>query len=817
MNSASHRPWLELATALLGQVDDLERALSQALCHSNPEVTEAFHAARAYALRALSREQWSREVATALAVIATQGLLCAPDDQSWRDHAGGILAIEAPALYGWLGPLMEPGGPIEESLAALERALRGFSQQTPDRLPPKDTLPYLQEALSEVDGGQRRRRLGIYYTPRPLAEFILRSVDRVLIESFDIEEGWLDLPSQWSVLDPSMGSGVFATALVELVLRRARHRVQMAGLSTEDVRDAMATAWNERLRPRLCGYEIGLSALVLAHLELARHLGEHGLSSNGAVDFRWANPLDEHFGPGLLHSPGPWIVVGNPPYRSVSNNRNPWLDAMLADYRRTTDGEMQERGNRNQLQDDYVKFLRIADEMTRHRGIVAMVTNRSFHEGPWFRGMRCQLLEGTSRIDLLDLHGETTSHRRKGPRDENVFPIATPVAVTILARGAPVRVPKVRYGELRGRRADKLEALEQATVSTLCVEALAPSSTNYWQFLPVDGDQHREWRDWIPLPELFVSWGAGVLTNRNGLAIDVDPEALKRKIRRFADLDLSTSAIEAEYGFGSNYKWDTETVRQRFSAHPFEAHRLAPYLFRPFDRRWIYWHPDIVYNMRGDKLEALRSPGRTVALMFSRHTRRERYTNVFVTDCLADRDCLEKANIAPLHMLAPHADGLISNVRPEVMNRLRERVPGSSEEDLFHYVYALLWSDTYRTRYHGRLRLEFPRIPLPASPELFEDLKALGEQLVAVHLDGQGTSSPAAELAPRSAPCWDVEIGGYPVLRKYARSRGLQLDRRVDRTALEKIQGAIMTTLNLVAEVDACIDACGGWPAGFSM
>src|SRR5262249_46560586 len=57
-----------------------------------------------------------------------------------------------------------------------------------------------------------------------------------------------------------------------------------------------------------------------------------------------------------------------------------------------------------------------------------------------------------------------------------------------------------------------------------------------------------------------------------------------------------------------------------------------------------------------------------------------------------------------------------------------------SPEATLAYVYAILFSPTYRSRYADLLKTEFPRVPLATRPELFSAVAAIGFDLIACHL-----------------------------------------------------------------------------------
>ena len=224
------------------------------------------------------------------------------------------------------------------------------------------------------------------------------------------------------------------------------------------------------------------------------------------------------------------VVIGNPPYKSISLNRGGWIRKLVDDYLQLPKGRMEERGNRNQLQDDYVKFYRLAHKLTRTMGVVGLITNSSYLRGPWFRGVRYQLLRTFTAISILDLHGAQSHSLDSHESDHNIFEITTSVAIALLrTRLSDASKNRVSYAEILGQRRAKYDFLSSRSVLTVASQDLTPGPDNQWRLLPHDSTGQEEWSHWLPLTEFFNSWGAGVLTNRNGLAVDADRRALVRR------------------------------------------------------------------------------------------------------------------------------------------------------------------------------------------------------------------------------------------------------------------------------------------------
>ena len=818
--------------------------------------------------------------------------------------------------------------------ANMEAVVRDFGDKNPQEDP---VIHFYELFLKEYDAKKRMQR-GVFYTPRPVVSYIVRSVHELLQTEFGLADGLADTAT-WgematrnadltipegvkpddrfvTILDPATGTGTFLVEAIEVIHRTLVEKWKCEGDGEEKILDLWNDYVPEHLLPRLHGYELLMAPYAIAHLKIGLKLHETGyrFKSSGRTRIYLTNALEpahdfssqlEFAIPALAHEAQAvnavkreqrfTVVIGNPPYSTISQNRNEWIRSLVDLYFELDDGRMEERGNRNQLQDDYVKFYRFAHHLTAAGGVVGLITNGSYLRGPWFRGMRYQLLRAFDRIDVLDLHGGLSHSLDQREVDQNVFEITTPVAIALLLRKSQNRRGScATYSDVLGSRQSKYDFLAARSRSELASQTLSPGRKNQWRFVPHDPTGQEEWSAWTALPELFKSWGAGVLTNRNGLAVDEDRHALLKKIRRFADLSVPDAVVEEQYGFSSNYQWDTGRARKAFASR--SVRDLAePYTFRPFDFQWIYWHSNVVYNMRGDKMEVFRQEGPPLGLMFSRNTRHGYYSNIYITRRIADRHCMEEANVAPLYSqvvdgLFPQApesnlsgravsgvtDGFGLRLIPE---RRGDLSTTCGTEDFLSFVYGVLHSEDYRARYSGFLKIDFPRLPLTSSLELFRELARLGGEIVALHLVetppqkalsahydkaaeawryevAQGQSLPVtlAFMGPENPvvgkvgwsddtvwidsarwkkgatnadvsgtvgfngvpeAVWNFHIGGYQVCEKWLKDRKGSTLTADGIAHYHRIVIALHETIRLMGEIDEIIDAYGGWPTAF--
>jgi predicted helicase len=268
-----------------------------------------------------------------------------------------------------------------------------------DRNPQEDPVIHFYELfLSEYDAEKRLQR-GVFYTPRPVVSFIVRSVDQMLRTRFGLDCGLADT-STWAqvvarnpeltipqgtspdepfvkVLDPATGTGTFLVEVIEVIHSTMIGKWTVAGRSESEVQELWNQYVSDDLLPRLYGYELLMAPYAIAHLKIGLKLHESGYDFRGGERVRvyLTNALEptQDFSdrlsfavPALAHeahsvnevktSTRFTVVVGNPPYSKASQNQNAWIELLMEDYKRTV------RSAETQIQalsDDYAKFIRL--------------------------------------------------------------------------------------------------------------------------------------------------------------------------------------------------------------------------------------------------------------------------------------------------------------------------------------------------------------------------------------------------------------------------------------------------------------------------
>jgi len=318
----------------------------------------------------------------------------------------------------------------------------------------EDAVVHFYETfLAAYDKALRKSR-GVYYTPEPVVSFIVRSVDAILKDRFNLPLGLADNSKdpvtgqpKVQILDPATGTGTFLYGVVNQIYQN----LQEMGL---------AGSWNQyvqdNLLGRLFGFELLMAPYAIAHLKLGLQLQDLGYQFTGKqrLGIYLTNTLDEALkksevlfaqfvaqeaneASAIKRDVPVMVVLGNPPYAGHSANKSEWITGLVKDYY-CVDGLPLGERNPKWLQDDYVKFIRFGQERISQTGfgILAFVTNHGYIDNPTFRGMRQSLEKNFDEIYIMDLHGNSKKKEScpDGSKDENIFDIQQGVAVCIMVK-----------------------------------------------------------------------------------------------------------------------------------------------------------------------------------------------------------------------------------------------------------------------------------------------------------------------------------------------------------------------------------------------
>ena len=769
------------------------------------------------------------------------------------------------AAHPLLGLLLAEALGGDDEVARLAWELAGWLEEQPlDGILGEDGLVHFFEPfLRHFDASLRRRR-GVYYTPRPLARFMVRSVDELLREELGLSMGlastatWrqvqlerpnLSVPASLGpespfvrILDPCTGTGTFLLEVLAQVRAIWIQEVAEGRQSEEGWADYVFG----QLLPNLHGRELMLASLWICELQLVAALTATGLEPERcarALRLKQGNTLAERD----LVDDGFTVILGNPPYSGLSQNMAPAFAEQVHAYRWCDGAPIGER--KTWFQDDYVKFIRFAERsvLATGLGVTCLVTPHGYLDTPTFRGMRRSLLDTYQGIWILDLHGNSLRGERAGDGrpDPNLFGIRQGVSVQLMLRDN--EQPRCAHSSLLapvGREAGrdfKLRWLSSQCWSSVAWTALRPEATPYYFFYPLDAAAWDEYQCFVSLTESMPVHCTGIVTARDRFVFDERAESLLERVGDLRHEELSDEGIRRRYfsGKGSprypagdSRGWKLPEARRRLRLDEQWEQRLRPCLYRPFDLRHLYYTPGMVDWPRTRVMAELEVPRNRILITVRQISQRGgAWAHVAVSDQLVE-SCAISNKTREINycfpMLSRDSAGIVQpNFSAEFSAAVESAIGSHDGSELYDYIVALLSSSAYRARYAAFLRFDFPRVAVPRDRALFEKLAALGQRLSGAYLDhdmrripktrgsmlvgrvtytaGRVELGGGGEILAIPEDVWSYRVGAYQVCAKWL---GDRKGRRLTEEELSSFGGIVSRVERLIAigrEIDACL------------
>ncbi len=506
-------------------------------------------------------------------------------------------------------------------------------------------------------------------------------------------------------------------------------------------------------------------------------------------------------------------------------------------------------------------------------GVLGFITNHGYLDNPTFRGMRWHLLTNFDKIWIIDLHGSTKKSEiaPSGVSDKNVFDILPGVAIIIATRkrsNKKVRpLGKVMHGDIWGGRAAKGEVLAKSLPADLATTEL-PEKAPQYALVPMDYAQEAGYAAGFSLTHLFPLSGTGLLSARDTFSVDMDRAVLWD--RASDTLRMDVEAAREKYAVGNDTQsWSLAAAIDdlKNNATPDDIIELD---YRPLDRRWtIYTGVQGGFHFfPASKISRNLVGHQNLSICYTRKIEGGRpFADVLVTTgpiTLHSLSIKEVNSFAPLYLYpdneleqrdAFEADRRTLNLDTKLYTaictaagidiadqagpdddfRAATGEARPSEVKVFDYIYGVLHSPAYREKFSAFLKIGFPRVPYPASPEVFAHVSEKGEQLRRLHLmeppaigdtpfpyhgegddvvasgypkfaDGRVHINPNQYFDAVPPIAWDFHIGGYQPAQKWLkdrRGRSLSWD---DIGDYEKVVKILAETDRIMKEIELRLD-----------
>lgn len=728
---------------------------------------------------------------------------------------------------------------------------------------------FYETFLAEYDPKTRERR-GVYYTPEPVVLYIVQSIHEILKTYFEKGDGFAS--DDITVLDPSAGTLTFMAESSKLAVS------EFASKYGEGGKESFI---KEHILKNFYAFELMMAPYAIGHLKISFLLEELGYKLSDEDRFKLyltntleMEELEQTHLPGMsslseesrlaseVKKQKPILVVlGNPPYSGHSANTGEWISKEVRAYYQVDGKPLKER-NPKWLQDDYVKFIRFAQWKIEQlgEGVLGFITNHSYIDNPTFRGMRQSLMNTFDEIYILNLHGNSKKKEKSpdGSKDVNVFDIQQGVAISIFIK-KPGLKKKIQYSEIWGSRETKYEWLKNNSISTTRWKRLHPKS-EYYLFIPRNEQLLKEYETFPKITDIFKLNSVGIVTARDDFTIHWTKEAVWNTVLRFTKLDVETA--RREFNLGEDVRdWKVELAQKDLIGSGLDKNKIVPILYRPFDIRYTYYtgnsrgfhcrpRPEVMKHILNENLGL-------ITIRRSRST--DLWNFAFITDKIISGataiSSLDINYLFPLYVYENHSSQQKRkskktysfgttwllfepeeeysvrkpNISESFMEELKQKYKKViSPEEILYYIYAVLYSTDYRSKYAEFLKLDFPRIPFANNYSIFKKMAGLGERLVLLHLlkdynvpspvrfQGKGNNKiDNVEYRDKKVyinkeqcfdgidkPIWEYKIGGYQVLEKWLRDRK---DRELQLYEIKQycqMYGVLKETIGIQKDID---------------
>ncbi|WP_230403058.1 type ISP restriction/modification enzyme [Helicobacter pylori] len=537
----------------------------------------------------------------------------------------------------------------------------------------KDPYLHFYETFLSAYDPKLREKKGVYYTPDSVVEFIINALDSLLKTHF--KDAPLGLKSALDnenikLLDFATGTGTFLLEAFRKALEV--RKTSDGGTSTKEDKYQNLLKQFYGFEYLIAPYAIAHLNLSQAFKEeFKKPLKENDvlqiiltntlIQPSEIIAYRGLNPIFEKElsnAQEIKKDENILIITGNPPYSGASSNDGlfEWevkatygiepefqtieieKNVKLTDKIKTLLSSVQiqkQSGSKNALKelkqlhskyklqneknpkwllDDYVKFMRFAQNKIESlgHGLFGFISNNAFLDNPTFRGLRRSLLECYDELYILNLHGNARKKEEtpQGAKDENVFNIMQGVSINLFVKKAQTTKQKIHYYDVYGERAEKYAFLAQNDLNSIEWLEIAPRAP-FYLLLPLKTPLLDEYEQGFSVQDMFQISSVGIVTGRDHVVFHKDKESLLKLLKDFSTLE--PSELRRIYKIKKDSRdWRLEYAIKDVKAN---ANNLEEYIvscqYRPFDFYYTYYtgkSKSFIAYPRGEVLKHMLPP-----------------------------------------------------------------------------------------------------------------------------------------------------------------------------------------------------------------
>lgn len=706
-------------------------------------------------------------------------------------------------------------------------------------------IHFYETFLNKYDPATREKR-GVYYTPEPVVQYIVNSVDEILIQDFK-KIGFADTTVK--VLDPAGGTLTF---LAEATKKAIQTFVEYFG---EGDKNGFI---KRHILKNFYGFELMMSPYAIAHLKMSYLLQEHGYQFDNKDRFQLylTNTLDAKIVdmpelPGLsslaeeateanaIKKDTPVLaIIGNPPYSIASYNKSDFETDIMKLYK----ADVKDEKNIQILSDDYIKFIRFCHWKIEKSGsgVISLITKNTYLNIAAAKGLRKQLLLTFDKIYILNLHGKLYEKTPDGGKDQNVFDIRVGTAIMFLVKNKSNKkttYAKLYYKDLYGDRDFKYDYLTNNNIfKSFTKEHEIAIDEKHYFFEKKNFANPELYHSFWAVDEILKENTSGITSGRDHFVLAENKEILTRRLNNF--MAFSVDLIKQTYQIDNTSDFNLQQVKDRFKE--IDNSKFYNYSHKPFTDKYIYYDSKFVDRDRKAVMKNFIN-GDNIGLIIKKRHNDKFYNHIFLSKFMVDKNYLGgQSYIFPLWINRTEGEVMhdtydkhkrYSNINKDFEKLLE--ITYSKEnitEDVFYYIYAVLYSTTYRTSFLELLKIDYPKIPFTKNVEVFNQLAELGKELAELHLlkspridkpkvkfQGKGdgkvdrpqynevqqilTINKTQYFENISKDLWEFSVGKNQVIKQWiSYKEKVEFE---DVIEFGKIATAIYETFKLQAEIDA--------------
>ena len=618
---------------------------------------------------------------------------------------------------------------------------------------------------------------GIVYTPQPIVDFMVRSVEDILQKEF--RKSLSD--ENVHILDPFVGTGNFILRIMRQINKTNLQKKYDSELHCNEVMllPYYISSMNiEHLYYELTGeYKPFKGICLVDTFELAEdsqhEFGFINKENTDRIEVQKKSPIT--------------VIIGNPPYNASQVNENDnnknrkyeTIDKKIHDtYAKDSNATL-----KSKLSDPYIKAIRFASDRVEKNGIVTYVSNSSFAIENTFDGMRKHLFKDFNTIYILDLGGNVRKNPKLSGTTHNVFGIQVGVSINIFIKNQFKKEKRIYYASLDEywKKEQKYEFLNEKKLhNNINWTEIKPDTNNNWlnegikedfgEFIPLATKETRSSKK-LNVETIFKYYSLGVSTNRDYVVYDFNKETLETRVEQFCEDYNNERRRYQEEGKAKKIsiddfvkydkvKWSNTLKKHAVNniSTDFISEKIIESNYRPFTKQYLYYDK-ILIDRPGHFSEYFPNQEAEIEnrIIFVSGIAHKKPFQTLMVNKVTSLDFLEKSQCFPFYVYEKDGNKKTENITDWTLNKFREFYKDKKiiKWDIFYYIYAVLHHTEYRDEYSENLKRELPRIPFLNG---FRKLSNSGKQLSNIHLNYESSPEYPLEMieTPEEKLDWNV-------------------------------------------------------------